>query len=65
MINNSDQYSITKHWLIKFETSVRLLNSYGNADDTLYSTKINSLNNQIEIFKKELINYEQKKPLIA
>jgi len=61
MINNSDQYSITKHWLIKFKTSVRLLNRYGNADDTLYSMKINSLNSQIEIFKKELINYETKK----
>jgi len=61
MINNIDQYSITKHWLTKFETSVRLLKSYGNADDTLYSMKVNSLNSQIEIFKKELINYETKK----
>ena len=60
MINNSDQYSITKHWLTKFETSVRLLNSYGNADDTLYLTKVNSLNSQIEKFKKGLHSYEHK-----
>jgi len=64
MINNIDQYSTTKHWLINFETSVRLLNIYGDAEDPLFSEKVHSLNSQIEIFKKELTNYERTKAIV-
>lgn len=58
MIRTEDQYNITKHWLREFETSVRLLNEYVDVEDPIYNVQVNSLNIQIELFKKELIEYK-------
>ena len=64
MIRNNDQYNITKHWLLKFKTSVRLLNKYVDVRDLLYRTQIDTLNCQIEVFKKEIKAYAPNDPFI-
>jgi len=58
MIRTTEQYSTTKNWLANYEKSLCLLEMYVQVKDALYHSKFNSLNNQIELFKKNMKAYD-------
>jgi len=58
MIRTKEQYRITKIWLTNYEKSLSLLKKYIEVKDTLYRAKVNSLNNQIKFFKKNIKAYD-------
>ncbi|MGC4039516.1 MAG: helix-turn-helix transcriptional regulator [Flavobacterium sp.] len=62
MIKNEKQYGITKNKLKTFKDALDLLaNSDIDHEGLLYKLKYDSINSQIEVFNKELLEYERLK----
>lgn len=62
MIKNEKQYNITKKNLRKFQDALNILsNSNNDKENILYKLKYDSINSQIEVFMKELVDYENLK----
>jgi hypothetical protein len=63
MIENVKQYEITKNWLAKFQQSVNQLIKDGPAQNVhpgIHQAQIDAQNSQIEIFKDDIAEYEQR-----
>ena len=58
MILKKEQYRMTKMWLTNYEKSLHLLKIYVEVKDALYRAKVNSLNNHIKLFKKNIQAYD-------
>jgi hypothetical protein len=62
MIENYNQYKITKQKLVEFTESLEHTLQNPHANDLKYKITIDSLNVFIERFKKDIAQYEHKYP---